>query len=117
MHLPLALALLAPLTLALDPTYANPLPRSPAYLSKRAVSATVLVDGLRYRTCPKTSCAAPGQFAKGTRISLACFTRENTETIKGDKGWAKVASSPGKGNWVAMAFGEYVHWDSSLPAC
>lgn len=103
-------------------------------LEKRAVSATVIVDGLRYRTCPKTSCSAPGQFAKGTKISLQCYTRDNTETINGDKyvsllncvkvgevvadqtyadvcrGWAKIASGTGKGNWVALAYAKYVTW-------
>jgi len=81
----IAFALLGPLALAQDPTVLAPVPRDPSYLEKRAVSATVVVDGLRYRTCPKTSCSAPGQFAKGTKISLSCYTRTNTETINGDK--------------------------------
>jgi hypothetical protein len=81
----IAFALLAPLALAQEYTAVAPVPRDPSYLEKRDVSATVVVDGLRYRTCPRTSCSAPGQFAKGTRISLSCFTRENTDTIEGDK--------------------------------
>ncbi|CAN9102466.1 unnamed protein product [Alternaria sp. RS040] len=66
-----------------DPTvYRDPL----AAIEKRAiVGATVLVDGLRYRTCPKTSCTAPGQYAKGTKIKLSCFTRTDTTTVNGDK--------------------------------
>ena len=72
----LAAALMAPLTLA------SP---APDMTKRAAVSATVKVDGLRYRTCPKTSCSAPGQFAKGTKISLSCYTRDNTETVNGDK--------------------------------
>ncbi|KAF2273181.1 uncharacterized protein EI97DRAFT_162993 [Westerdykella ornata] len=112
-----ALALvLAPLALAQEPTVA-PLVARDGTLEKRAVSATVVVDGLRYRTCPKTSCSAPGQFAKGTRISLSCYTRTNTETIEGDKGWAKIASGRGAGDWVALANGKYVSWSSPLPHC
>ena len=94
------LLLMAPLALAAPP----------ATIEKRAVSATVIVDGLRYRTCPKTSCSAPGQFAKGTKISLQCYTRDGTETINGDKGWAKIASGTGKGNWVALAYAKYISW-------
>ena len=66
------LALLSSAALAQDPTVAR---RAPAVMEKRAiVDATVLVDGLRYRTCPKTSCSAPGQYAKGTKIKLSCYT-------------------------------------------
>ncbi|KAF2630089.1 hypothetical protein BU25DRAFT_408690, partial [Macroventuria anomochaeta] len=71
---------LAPLALAQEPTAVGG-----SGLAKRAaISATVQVDGLRYRTCPKTSCSAPGQFAKGKKITLSCYTRDNTETINGD---------------------------------
>ncbi|KAL1595614.1 hypothetical protein SLS59_008252 [Nothophoma quercina] len=93
---------MAPLTLA------SP---APDMTKRAAVSATVKVDGLRYRTCPKTSCSAPGQFAKGTKISLSCYTRDNTETVNGDKGWAKIASGTGKGDWVAMANAKYIGWE------
>jgi hypothetical protein len=72
----LAIFLISPLILA------SP---APDMQKRGTVSATVKVDGLRYRTCPKTSCPAPGQFAKGTKISLSCYTRDNTETILGDK--------------------------------
>lgn len=77
------LAFLTSTAFALDPTvYRDPL----AAIEKRAiVGATVLVDGLRYRTCPKTSCTAPGQYAKGTKIKLSCFTRTDTTTVNGDK--------------------------------
>jgi hypothetical protein len=54
-------------------------------LEKRAISGTVLVDGLRYRKCPRTSCDAVGQYAKGTHISLVCYTRVGTTTVNGDK--------------------------------
>ena len=53
-------------------------------LEKRAISGTVLVDGLRYRTCPRTSCAAIGQYPKGTKISINCYTRKDTTVIDGD---------------------------------
>jgi len=80
----LALAFLTSTAFALDPTVAR---RDPAAeMEKRAVvGATVLVDGLRYRTCPKTSCTAPGQYAKGTKIKLSCYTRTDTTTVNGDK--------------------------------
>ncbi|KAF7595588.1 hypothetical protein BBP40_005624 [Aspergillus hancockii] len=82
-------------------------------LEKRAVTGTVKVDGLRYRTCPRTSCTAVGQYAKGTKVTLICFTRTNTTPVNGDKGWAKLAN----GYWVALGFGTYVGWSSPLPAC
>lgn len=54
-------------------------------LEKRAVSGYVKTDGLRYRTCPRTSCTAVGQYAKGTKLSLVCYTRSNTTPVNGDK--------------------------------
>jgi hypothetical protein len=54
-------------------------------LEKRAVTGTVRVDGLRSRTCPRTSCTAVGQYAKGAHISLSCYTRVNTTPVNGDK--------------------------------
>lgn len=54
-------------------------------IEKRAVTGTVKVDGLRYRTCPRTSCTAIGQYPKGKKISLKCFTRVNTTPVNGDK--------------------------------
>lgn len=53
-------------------------------LEKRAITGTVMVDGLRYRICPRTNCAALGQFAKGTKISINCYTRTDTTVIDGD---------------------------------
>lgn len=54
-------------------------------LEKRAVSGYVKTDGLRYRTCPRTTCTAVGQYAKGTKLSLVCYTRSNTTPVNGDK--------------------------------
>lgn len=82
-------------------------------LEKRAVSGTVVVDGLRYRTCPRTSCAAIGQYAKGTKISINCYTRTDTTVVDGDAGWAKLTN----GYYVAMAFGHYISWSAPIPAC
>ncbi|KAJ5090121.1 hypothetical protein N7532_008805 [Penicillium argentinense] len=82
-------------------------------LEKRAVSGKVLVDGLRYRTCPRTSCSAVGQYSKGTKISIKCFTRKDTTTVNGDAGWAKLTN----GYYVAMAYGKYITWSSTLYAC
>lgn len=57
-----------------------------AQMDKRAVvDATVAVDGLRYRTCPKTTCSAPGQYPKGTKIKLSCYTTSGTTEVNGDK--------------------------------
>lgn len=53
-------------------------------LEKRSVSGKVLVDGLRYRTCPKTSCTAVGQYAAGKAIKIQCFTRRGTTVVNGD---------------------------------
>jgi hypothetical protein len=78
----IALAILVPLALAQEPTLAG---RAPEIEKRAVVSATVKVDGLRYRTCPKTSCDAPGQYAKGTKIKLSCYTRDGTTTVNGDK--------------------------------
>jgi hypothetical protein len=95
-------------------------------LEKRAaVSGKVLVDGLRYRTCPKSSCTAVGQYAKGTKISIKCLTRIGTTVENGDpyvsarvintrfqlmmntlRGWAKLTN----GYWVAMGYGKYITW-------
>ena len=75
------------LTLALLVSAVAAFPRDESVLEKRAVSATVVVDGLRYRTCPRVSdsCPAMGQYAKGKKISLTCFTRTNTTPVHGDK--------------------------------
>jgi hypothetical protein len=78
----LVVAILAPLALAQEPTLAGRAPE----ISKRAVQyATVMVDGLRYRNCPKRTCSAPGQYPIGTRIRLSCYTRDDTTTENGDK--------------------------------
>ncbi|KAL1800633.1 hypothetical protein ACET3X_000975 [Alternaria dauci] len=112
----LALAFLTSTAFAQDPTIARREPLNG--MEKRAVvGATVLVDGLRYRTCPRTSCSAPGQYPKGTKIKLSCFTRTDTTTVNGDKGWAKVYGGVGDGRWVALAGATYVTWDAPLSAC
>ena len=105
------LAVLVPLALAQEPTLAGRAPE----IEKRAIqSATVMVDGLRYRNCPKRTCDAPGQYPKGTKIKLSCYTRDGTTTENGDKGWAKVYGGVGNGKWVALGFRKYVDWESKL---
>lgn len=54
-------------------------------IQKRALDAVVRVDGLRYRKCPRTSCTAVGQYPKGKRIKLECYTRDNTTPVNGDR--------------------------------
>jgi hypothetical protein len=84
-----ALSVILPTSvLAQEPTVAlesRIVARNPSVLEKRAVSATVRVDGLRHRTCPKTSCDAPGQYPINKKITLTCYTRDGTTTENGDK--------------------------------
>ncbi|KAF9264521.1 hypothetical protein L218DRAFT_958208 [Marasmius fiardii PR-910] len=111
----LALAALLPtVVLAQEPTFysGTHVTREPE-LEKRVISGTVKVDGLRCRSCPRTSCPAVGQYPIGTHISIVCYTRDNTTPINGDLGWVKLAD----GCWVAVAWGEYVSWSSPIPYC
>lgn len=78
-----------------------------------AVTGTVQVDGLKYRRCPKIACDSIGFYAKGTRISMECYTRTDTSVINGDAAWARLTS----GWWVALAGGAYVHSTDPLPHC
>lgn len=55
------------------------------HIQKRDVDAVVKVDGLRYRKCPRTSCTAVGQYPKGKKIKLKCYTRDNTTPVNGDR--------------------------------
>ena len=43
------------------------------------------VDGLRYYTCPRTSCWVIGTYQKGTHIGIKCYTRHNTSSVNGDQ--------------------------------
>ncbi|PPQ94587.1 hypothetical protein CVT25_011900 [Psilocybe cyanescens] len=107
-----ALGLPEPVPATPEPTvYSGPVPNSS--LEARANSATVLVDGLRYRTCPKTSCTAVGQYAKGTKVTINCYTRAGTTVVEGDAGWGKLTN----GYWVALANGKYVTWTGAIPYC
>ncbi|KAH9486168.1 hypothetical protein JR316_0000232 [Psilocybe cubensis] len=117
--LAVALSVVAPVFALPEPIPASPEPTvysGPAddvVLDKRANSATVKVDGLRYRRCPRTSCDAVGQYAKGTKISITCYTRQNTTVVNGDAGWGKLTN----GYWVALANGQYVSWTGAIPYC
>ncbi|KAG7087642.1 hypothetical protein E1B28_013590 [Marasmius oreades] len=113
----LALAALLPVAaLAQEPTFylgkSSATDTEPA-LEKRTNSGVVRTDGLRYRTCPRTSCTAIGQYAINTRVQLVCYTRTDTTVVNGDAGWAKLTN----GYWVALASGTYVSWSGSLPHC
>lgn len=87
----IAFALLAPLAVAQEPSgvrFDTPhmIPRDYGYPAKGGpVNATVVADSLPYRTCPKRSCEASGEFVKGTNLTLECYTRTDTDTIQGDK--------------------------------
>jgi hypothetical protein len=92
-----AVAVLLPLTALSAPAPTTPDDAAPTSLAvvdrdaelgnieKRSVSGTVEVNGLRYRTCPRTSCRAVGEYAKGHKVSLSCYTRTDTTTVDGDK--------------------------------
>lgn len=53
-------------------------------LEPRFVAGRVVVDGLRYRKCPRTSCTAVGQYSSGTPIQIQCYTRSGTTVENGD---------------------------------
>lgn len=53
-------------------------------LEKRAIVGTVDADALKYRKCPRTSCDAVGQYSRGTRVTMECFTTSSTTTVNGD---------------------------------
>jgi hypothetical protein len=84
----LALAALLPAAVLAEDASATNHPDFPVLevrdIEKRDVSGRVLVDGLRYRTCPRTSCSAVGQYAAGTAIKIKCFTRSGTTVVNGD---------------------------------
>lgn len=61
-----------------DPTPANT-------IEKRAVTGTVDADALKYRRCPRTSCDAVGQYPRGTRITINCYTDKDTTVVEGYK--------------------------------
>lgn len=46
--------------------------------------ATVLINGLRARTCARRSCKATDWFAKGSEIRVNCHTDKDAESIDGD---------------------------------
>lgn len=85
----LALAVITPVSALPEPV---PAPAEPTLytppggssLEKRNTGGTVEVDGLRYRTCPRTSCPAIGQYPIGTHVEIVCYTRDNTTPVNGD---------------------------------
>ena len=52
--------------------------------ARARILGTVQVDGLRYRTCPRTTCTTIGTYSKGDSIIITCFTRTDTTVIEGD---------------------------------
>ncbi|KAF8801968.1 hypothetical protein BYT27DRAFT_7113990 [Phlegmacium glaucopus] len=106
------MALPEPAPAAAEPTFYTP-PVGRRTLEKRTISGTVEVNGLRHRSCPRTSCTANGQYARGTHIDIVCYTRTDTTVVDGDAGWAKLTN----GDWVALAFGHDVSWSGGIPLC
>lgn len=84
----IALAALLPAVALTQDARAIDYPDSPdgegPNLDKRYVAGRVVVDGLRYRKCPRTSCTAVGQYAAGTPIQIQCYTRTGTTVENGD---------------------------------
>ena len=78
------LALSTPTPEDLVPLY-NTTPASTNTIEKRAVTGTVDADALKYRRCPRTSCDAVGQYSRGTRISINCYTDKDTTVVNGYK--------------------------------
>ena len=56
-----------------------------ADLEDRAVKSCTLktTTALKYRKCPKTSCTAVGQYAKGAKVKVSCVTRGSK--VKGEE--------------------------------
>ncbi|KAH7548815.1 hypothetical protein BM1_10840 [Bipolaris maydis] len=59
-------------------------------LEKRAITGTVTADALKHRQCPRTSCTADGQFSRGTRIQIRCYTDTDTTVVSGNPGYSPV---------------------------
>jgi hypothetical protein len=53
-------------------------------IEKRDVVGTVDADALKYRRCPRTTCEAVGQYARGTRVTMDCYTTTNTTPVSGN---------------------------------
>ncbi|EMD85406.1 hypothetical protein COCC4DRAFT_66427 [Bipolaris maydis ATCC 48331] len=84
-------------------------------LEKRAITGTVTADALKHRQCPRTSCTADGQFSRGTRIQIRCYTDTDTTVVSGNPFWGKLqASGVANNNWVSLY---YVTWSGGIPQC
>ncbi|KAF2690610.1 hypothetical protein K458DRAFT_411979 [Lentithecium fluviatile CBS 122367] len=85
-------------------------PAAAATLDKRSIVGTVDADALKYRRCPRTSCEAVGQYSRGTKVTMECYTTTSTTVINGDARWAKLAN----GYYLSLY---YMNWAGSLPKC
>ncbi|GJJ06937.1 hypothetical protein Clacol_001133 [Clathrus columnatus] len=79
-------------------------------IDKRSVTATVTASALKYRTCPRTSCTAVGQYSEGTKVTIECETDKDTTTVEGDAYWAKLSN----GHYAADF---YLDWSELPPDC
>ncbi|KAL0950868.1 hypothetical protein HGRIS_007627 [Hohenbuehelia grisea] len=79
-------------------------------LARTSIVATVTADGLRYRRCQRTSCAAVGQYPRGRRVAVKCYTTHGTTPIENDHRWAKLNN----GYWVSM---RHLTWRGVIPRC
>ncbi|KAH7108692.1 hypothetical protein B0J11DRAFT_602164 [Dendryphion nanum] len=77
---------------------------------KRDVTGTVDADALKYRRCPRTGCDAVGQYSRGTRITIKCYTDQNTTPVNNYKPWGKLSNN----YWVSLY---YVNWSGSIQPC
>jgi hypothetical protein len=53
-------------------------------LDKRSITGVVDADALKYRRCPRTSCDAVGQYPRGYKMQIDCYTATDTTTVNGD---------------------------------
>jgi len=58
-------------------------------LEVRSALCTIVTDGVRYRTCPRTSCPAVGQYPKGTVLTFICY--KTRTTVNGNSIWDKAS--------------------------
>ena len=82
--LPIA-ALATPVPVEWDGTDITPATED-ALVKRANIVGTVDADELKYRRCPRVidACEAVGEYPRGHRITMVCFTTSATTTVHGD---------------------------------
>ncbi|KAJ7599639.1 hypothetical protein C8J56DRAFT_1037213 [Mycena floridula] len=75
-----------------------------------AITCTITGNLVRYRTCPKTSCTALGEYPINTKVSLLCYT--SGTVVNGDQFWDKTSA----GHYVSEYYVDF-SCASQLPPC